>query len=152
MKFTLKSQIYILLFSIVGFITYTIYYNAKTHVEAVEVADELVVQKDSLDKTVKVLIHTQDSVLSKIETLDSVLTSKDSVIDTQKNRIGALKRSEEELKTRVVTPIIIRDTIYITEKKNFWGRTKKSIESVSDTTIMMEEMEEETTIDSTENK
>jgi hypothetical protein len=36
--------------------------------------------------------------------------------------------------------ITVRDTVYITEKKNFWGKTKTSVDSTSQK------------IDSTENK
>ena len=37
-------------------------------------------------------------------------------------------------------PIIIHDTIYITESKNFWGKKKTTVESVSSTdTLEIEE-------------
>lgn len=41
-----------------------------------------------------------------------------------KSQVSALKNENKNVK-----PKVIRDTIYITEKKNFWGKTKRTIDS-----------------------
>lgn len=127
----MKKWIYLLLFAIIGLVCYTLFYNAKTHVEAVQVAEDLVVKTDSLDKTVKFLHKEKESALKQIELLDSTLTLKEQVIDEQKSNIKTLKRDALVLKKQ--GPIIIHDTVYVTETKNFWGKKKKTIEKVSST-------------------
>lgn len=139
----MKKWIYLLLFAIVGLVCYTIFYNAKTHVQAVEVVEELVVKTDSLSTTVEVLHKEKDSVLTQIEVLDSTLTLKNWVIFKQSNDLNTLKKDTAALKR--IGPIIIHDTVYVTETKNFWGKKKMSIESVSYTdTLDIEEVEADT--------
>lgn len=139
----MKKWIYLLLFAIVGLVCYTIFYNAKTHVQAVEVVEELVVKTDSLSTTVKVLHKEKDSVLTQIEVLDSTLTLKNWVIFKQSNDLNTLKKDTAALKR--IGPIIIHDTVYVTETKNFWGKKKMSVESVSYTdTLKIEEVETDT--------
>lgn len=125
----MKKWIYLLLFAIIGLVCFNLFHSAKTHVEAVQVADELIVKTDSLNNTVKVLAKEKDSALKEIETLDSTLLIKDQIIQVQSTSIRTLKRDTAALKR--VGPIIIHDTVYITETKNFWGRKKKTIEKVS---------------------
>lgn len=127
----MKKQIYVLLFSIIGLVCYSLFYNAKTHVKTIEVVDELVEKADSLDTKVKVLHKQKDSVLTELKVMDSTITSKDSLITLQKANIWFLKKDASVLKT--VAPIIIRDTVYVTEYKNFWGKKIRSIESTSNT-------------------
>lgn len=148
----MKKWIYLILFAIIALVCYSLFYSAKTHVEAVQVADELIVKTDSLDKTVKVLAKEKDSALKEIETLDSAMVSKDLLIEGQKTSIRALRRDTAALKR--VGPIIIHDTVYITETKNFWGKKKKTIEKTSTTdTLELEEFEQDSIMaepDSTE--
>lgn len=127
----MKKWIYLLLFAIIGLVCYTLFYSAKSHVEAVQVADELVVKTDSLDKTVKVLHKEKETALQQIQLLDSTLVVKDQVIDQQKNNLTTLRRDAAVLKK--MGPIIIHDTVYVTETKNFWGKKKKTVETVSST-------------------
>lgn len=42
---------------------------------------------------------------------------------------GEIKSLKETIK--VTKSTVIRDTIFVTEKKNFWGKTKKTIDSTS---------------------
>lgn len=123
----MKKWIYIILFAIISLVSYTLFYSAKTHVEAVQVVDDLVVKTDSLTTTVKVLHKEKDSALTKIELLDSTLTEKETLINTQNITLKILKRDTAALKK--IGPIIIRDTIYITESKNFWGKKKTTTET-----------------------
>lgn len=140
----MKKQMYVLLFSIIALVCYSLFYNAKTHVETVEVVDELVEKTDSLDNTVKVLHKEKDSVLCELKVLDSTITLKDSLITIQRANIWSLRKDTSLLKK--VTPIIIRDTVYITESKNFWGKKKRSVESTSNTDSLDFELYEDSTI------
>lgn len=125
----MKKYIYSVLFIILLLISFNVYFSAKQHVDVVKVADELVVKSDSLTSEVKVLTKVKDSAMSRIEMLDSTILSKDSVITKQFSDIRGLKLDTAKLKK--VSTIVIRDTVYITESKNFWGKKKKTVESSS---------------------
>jgi hypothetical protein len=87
-----------------------------------------------------VIFNTDDSVLVEsqkhIQITNEVLDSADSrvsesvysiVVDIQQ-----LKSENQKLKTeynKLKKTRIQRDTIYVTEKKNFWGKTKRSVDS-----------------------
>lgn len=145
----MKKQIYFLLAAIIALVCYTIFRNAKTHVEAVEVATELAVVSDSLSSAadsltekVTILHKEKDSVLTENEMLDSTLEVKDMFIIKQSSAIKSLKNDTAALKK--VSTIVIRDTVYVTESKNFWGRTKKSVETSSDVDTLLEETKSDT--------
>ena len=145
----MKKQIYFLLAAILALVCYTIFRNAKTHVEAVEVATELAVVSDSLSSAadsltekVTILHKEKDSVLTENEMLDSTLEVKDMFIIKQSSAIKSLKNDTAALKK--VSTIVIRDTVYVTESKNFWGRTKKSVETSSDVDTLLEETKSDT--------
>lgn len=125
----MKKYIYSVLFIILLLISFNVYFSAKQHVDVVKVADELVIKSDSLTSEVKVLTKVKDSAMSRIEMLDSTILSKDSVITKQFSDIRGLKLDTAKLKK--VSTIVIRDTVYITESKNFWGKKKKTVESSS---------------------
>lgn len=145
----MKKQIYFLLAAIIALVCYTIFRNAKTHVEAVEVVEELAVVTDSLSsaadsltETVTVLHKEKDSVISEKHMLDSVLDVKDMVITKQSSAIKSLRNDTAALKK--VSTIVIRDTVYVTESKNFWGKTKKSVETSTDVDTLLEESDQDT--------
>lgn len=138
----MKKLIYILLFAILALVGYSLFHSAKTHVEAVEVVEELVVQTDSLKTTVEVLHKVNDSAFTQLETLDSTLIVKDQLIVKQSSAIKSLRNDTAALKK--VSTIIIRDTVYITESKNFWGKKKKSIETSTGVDTLLEESEQDT--------
>lgn len=127
----MKKLIYPLLFTIILFVCFNVFFSAKKHVDTVKEVDELVVKTDSLKEEVIVLNKVKDSVISKVQSLDSTLCSKDSLISKQNFAIRTLRLDTAKLNK--VSTIIIRDTVYITETKNFWGRRKKTIESSSAT-------------------
>ena len=89
--------------------------------------------------------HETDSILIKsketIVTSDSVSKESDQLVHKKVNsvvkEIGSLKEENKALTKAVSlkTEKIIRDTIYITEKKNFWGRTKKTVDSTQSVDI-----------------
>jgi uncharacterized protein YcfL len=88
---------------------------------------------------VQIQTHETDSILIKsketIITSDSVSKESDKLVNKKVNsvvkEIGSLKEENKALTKAVSlkTEKIIRDTIYITEKKNFWGKTKKTVDS-----------------------
>jgi hypothetical protein len=134
----MKKGIYFILLAIVSLVCYTLFYNAKTHVEAVETTNELVTKADSLTTTVKILHKERDSAFTKIDLLDSTLVSKDSILVKQVTDLTTLKRNIVAIKK--IGPIIVHDTVYITESKNFWGKKKTTIENVTSTdTLEIEE-------------
>lgn len=134
----MKKGMYFILLAIISLVCYTLFYNAKTHVEAVETTNELVTKADSLETTVKVLHKERDSAFIKIDLLDSTLVSKDSILVKQVTDLTTLKRNIVAIKK--VGPIIVHDTVYITESKNFWGKKKTTIENVTSTdTLEIEE-------------
>jgi DMSO reductase anchor subunit len=141
----MKKQIYFLLVAIIGLVCYTIFRNAKTHVEAVEVVEELAVKTDSLNNTVIVLNKEKDSVISEIIHLDSALTTSNMLITKQNADISSLKKDTAALKKVTSSVIIIHDTVYITETKNFWGKKKKSVEVTSGADTVINEIEIDTT-------
>jgi hypothetical protein len=98
--------------------------------------------------------HKSDSLLQKsIKLNDSSfyilkLADKKTEIIVQNtiNKVNELEKNNNDLKNQVnnlknlpvivkTNTIIVRDTIYITEKKNFWGRKKVSVDSSSTETI-----------------
>jgi len=134
----MKKGMYFILLAIISLVCYTLFYNAKTHVEAVETTNELVSETDSLLTTVKILHKEKDSAISKINLLDSAITSKDSLLVKQSTDLTSLKRNIVAIKK--IGPIIIHDTIYITESKNFWGKKKTTVETTTSTdTLEIEE-------------
>lgn len=93
------------------------------------------------NKDSKVLIQEADSVLQQsnkhIYEYNEVIKQVDSqVAERVKLVVGEIQNLESEnakLKsdnTRMKrVSRVIRDTVYITEKKNFWGKTKRTIDS-----------------------
>ena len=95
---------------------------------------------------VKIEANETDSLLIKsketLVTSDKVSKKSDSIVNKKVNKIvyeiksfkqevNALKEENTNLTKAISlkTEKIIRDTIYITEKKNFWGKTKKTVDS-----------------------
>ena len=101
----------------------------------------------------KIEKNETDSLLIKsketIVTTNSVSKRSDSIVNKKVNKIVieiksikqeniSLQEENSTLKDENVnltkaislkTETIIRDTIYITEKKSFWGKTKKTVDS-----------------------
>lgn len=125
----MKGKLKFLLFGIILLVSLNLFFNAKTHVDTVESAQKLQTKSDSLTIKVVTLKKEKDSAISKIEILDSTLTVKDEVIEKQSSHLNQLKN--ESMRIKQVGPIIIHDTIYITESTNFWGRKKTSVEQTT---------------------
>lgn len=125
----MKNKIFLLLFGIILLVVVTIGFNAKKQVDSVQEIVSLETTKDSLKTKVYELKNENDSVVSIMELLDSTLVMRESLINRQWNSINFLKNETTQIKK--MGPIVIRDTIYITETKNFWGKKSKSIETIT---------------------
>lgn len=146
----MKKYIYLILSAIIISVFLNVFFSAKKHVEAVKVVDELVVKSETLHNEIKSLNKVKDSVMCKMEILDSTIQHKDSLILRQNFAIKTLKSDKEKLK--MVSPIYIRDTVYITESKNFWGRRKRKIESTSNVdSLQLDSIEMDSTLTDTTN-
>ena len=114
----------VLLFSFIGFV---LYWGGKNQVQVVVAAQELKQDNaelhhnvDSLDRTIKIIHY-------KYLGTDSLIAEKDKTITNQKKSLFTLMK---EAATKVFareSVVYIHDTVYITEKKSFWGKTKTSI-------------------------
>ena len=93
-------------------------------------------------KSVNEIVKMDDSVLIKSYFIHQKANEIIKLADeTSKDKIKEISNKVERLKLEAkaskiqITKI---DTVYITEKKNFWGRTKKSItlsETIKDTIV-----------------
>jgi hypothetical protein len=94
------------------------------------------------------LIAVSDSVMASAEcsskTLDSVTTATaEKVKDNVKVLTNTITNYETKIKaaTKTITvEKVIRDTVYIETKKSFWGKTRKSITTSSDSTVGQSEV------------
>lgn len=75
--------------------------------------DTVFLKSDSLAKEAMVLLPKAD------EQVHTIVEKMDAQMDNLKAEIAKAKS----------TKTIIRDTIYITEKKNFWGKKKTTVDS-----------------------
>jgi len=81
------------------------------------------------NKTDSVIIKSQETVVTSVKVFEQVDKSIDKKVKAVNNQIIYLKEENKILTKASPVKIIIRDTIYITEKKNFWGKTKVTKDS-----------------------
>lgn len=98
---------------------------------------------DSVIMASKSLHDSSDVLLKAVEqkTQERVEQAITKMVDMD-SKLQSLDIENKQLKDamRVTKATIIRDTIIITEKKNFWGRTKTKVDSSSSTdTIIIED-------------
>lgn len=95
--------------------------------KSIRLSDSSVVLLKFADKKVKVLVKDVSNKIENLEEANSTLNQQ----------VFALKKVDKITDT-IIKTVILKDTIYITEKKNFWGKTKKVVDStkgeVSDST------------------
>ena len=92
-----------------------------------EVKIEPITQVDSiLQKSIK----TSDSSVKVLKMADK---KTEQTIKQVAKKMEAMKLQIEVLKVmaKSTRTIVLRDTIFVTEKKNFWGKTKKTVDSTS---------------------
>ena len=99
--------------------------------------DSVMAKSEKTSNSTKLILKFADKKSEEkvLEIITKVSDMKEQIGDmkSQMSNMNALLK--EKPKT-----ITVRDTVYITEKKNFWGKTKTSVDSTSQK------------IDSTENK
>lgn len=84
-----------------------------------------------------VILESQKNIQAINVVLDSADTRVSESVYMVVEELQELKSENEKLKTeykRVKTKVVRHDTIYITEKKNFWGKTKRSVDSTQSIT------------------
>lgn len=85
--------------------------------------DTLFVKSDSLFKQAIVTLPKSDEQFTKM------VEKVDKKIETLKTEVIVAKKAVELAKAEK-TIVYIRDTIFIKEEKNFWGKKKVTIDSV----------------------
>jgi hypothetical protein len=88
-----------------------------------QVVDTLFVKSDSLFKQAIVTLPKSDKQFTKM------VEKVDKKIETLKTEVVVAKKAVELAKAEK-TIVYIRDTIFIKEEKNFWGKKKVTIDSV----------------------
>lgn len=98
----------------------------------------------------EVYTHPSDSLIELVKKHNdssiTILKKSDentvAAIDNVFQKMDSLTKSHESLKKKYTEldnqhknsmKIVIRDTVYITERKNFWGKTKRNIDSTTAT-------------------
>jgi len=123
-----KKYLYIVLTVLIGFVGFVLYWSGKSHVDVVVAAQELKQDNSKLQHNVDSLDYTVKVIKYKYAGTDSLLIEKDKTITNQKKSLYTLMK---EAATKVFareSVVYIHDTVYITEKKNFWGKTKRNVE------------------------
>ena len=101
----------------------------KQEKQVLDATDSLMIAvKQHHDSSIRVLRWAEEKTMHAVS---QVSNRMDSMYDKH----AQLKNELEVHKKNALTTqkIIQRDTIYITEKKNFWGRTKRTTDSTSST-------------------
>jgi hypothetical protein len=88
-----------------------------------QVTDSLFVKSDSLFNQAIVTLPKSDQQFIKM------VEKVDKKIETLKTEVVVAKKAVELAKAEK-TIVYIRDTIFIKEEKNFWGKKKVTIDSV----------------------
>lgn len=97
-------------------------------------------EKDYVARMVEadsVILESQKHIQAVNVVLDSADARVSESVYMVVGELQELKSENEKLKTeykRVRTKVVRHDTIYITEKKNFWGKTKRSVDSTQSIT------------------
>ena len=138
-----KKYLYIVLAVLIGFVGYILYWSGRSHVDVVVAAKELQQTNVELTHSVDSLGNTIVVYKHKYAITDSVIAEKDKTISTQKKSIFSLLADAATKVFARESVVYIHDTIYITEKKNFWGKTKvnveKSVASIDSSSSLIEQ-------------
>ena len=99
--------------------------------------DSVISKSQKTSDSAKVILKFADKKSEEkvLEIITKVSDMKEQIGDMKAEMLTINAQLKEKPKT-----ITVRDTVFITEKKNFWGKTKTSVDSTSQK------------IDSTENK
>lgn len=101
----------------------------------------------SLDTIDNILIQSDKVHISASKTLKNVDEATEKKVVSVVNKVNEMSKELNTLKSVVkltkTKEILIHDTIYITEKKNFWGKTKKTIDSSRSITENVDSLQNE---------
>ena len=98
--------------------------NKEEVLEEVQVTDSLFVKSDSLFNQAIVTLPKSDKQFTQL------VEKVDKKIETLKTEVIVAKKATELAKSEK-TIVYIRDTIFIKEEKNFWGKKKITIDSLA---------------------
>lgn len=86
---------------------------------------------DSIIQNSKITLIKSDSVNRESE---RIITQK---VNQTVAKINDLKEEVKEAKSTVKTLTVVKvDTVFVEKKKNFWGKEKTTIKTVSDSTVV----------------
>jgi hypothetical protein len=101
---------------------------------------EIAVIEPSYDSVITASHNLHDSILVYIPAVDKKIEKLEKGIV---HKVEELKKENQSLKKEamIVKTVVVRDTIYIKEKTNFWGKKKVSTDSIQsiDSTIVEHE-------------
>jgi hypothetical protein len=107
------------------------------YLKKINYSDSIILKSKSLhDSASKTLVKADKLAENKvIQVINQV-----NRVNEELNNLKLVMKSTQakEIIKEVVKEIIVHDTIYITEKKNFWGKTKIKIDSSKSTTEVVD--------------
>jgi hypothetical protein len=107
-------------------------------------SNEVLKYSDSVIRKSKLI---QDSAFKTFKVADEITKKKVVQMVNKVNKVNeelnslklAMKLTQaKEIIKEVVKEVLVHDTIYITEKKNFWGKAKIKIDSSKSTTEVVD--------------
>lgn len=133
-----KVWLALVLCAIVAVAIYHLVVSGKQQIVEVQKSEALAQEKIKLCDSVKGLTVQKEKSLDQLKVADSLVQEQVGIINQQQYKIATLdqetrllkKQPKEKLATALKPEIIyVHDTVIITEKKNFWGKTKKTVTS-----------------------
>lgn len=84
----------------------------------------------AVDSVIEHSIKTSDSSVVALKIADK---KAEQTVKHIAKKVEAMKLQIEVLKilSKSTRTVILRDTVFVTEKKNFWGKTRKTIDSTA---------------------
>lgn len=92
--------------------------------------DDVIAKSDSIACALQSETENTDKTIT-----NKIATDKQKIITIAKELV-AVKSENEILKDQVtkVKTVIIKDTVFINESKNFWGKKKTTVKDITDST------------------
>lgn len=114
-----------------------------TNLEVVDIQqiDSIFVKSDSLAKqAIFTLPKADEQFVNLVEKVETKIDKLEVGIKVAKREADMAKREAELVKSKVV---YIRDTVFVTEQKNFWGKKKVTIdtsESIDEDSVKLDSL------------
>jgi hypothetical protein len=132
-----KVLLPIIFFAIIAVAISYLVISGKDRIEEAQQTEIILQQNTSLTDSVVCLESKASAVEKKLKAADSIVSVQTAKIADQIQKISKLDQEAKTLKSapKLVMAskpeiIYIHDTVFITEKKNFWGKTRKTVTSV----------------------